>query len=96
MLGLHYVVSSAIVDISIGRLPFFFLSFFFGWFVLGFQSVFRSVGLGFCLSWNTGLEGGKLVDGEFAVPILAFKSGGGFAAGGWDLLLAVCEKLDWV
>lgn len=74
MLGLHYVVSSAIVDISIGRLPFF--TFFFGWFVLGFQSVFRSVGLGFCLSWITGLEGRKLVDGEFAVPILALRAAG--------------------
>lgn len=72
MLGLHGGVSSATVDISIGRLPLCF--FFFPWvgiLALGFQSVFRSVGLGFCLSWITGLEGRKLVDCEFAVPILA-------------------------
>lgn len=71
MLGLHGRVSSATVDISIGRLP---LCIFFSWvgfLALGFQSVFRSVGLGFCLSWITGLEGRKLVDCEFAVPILA-------------------------
>ena len=74
MLGLHGGVCSAIVDISIGRLPLCFAFFFFSWFgflALGFQSVFRSVGLGFCLSWITGLEGRKLVDCEFAVPILA-------------------------
>jgi len=72
VLGLHGGVSSATVDISIGRLPLcFFFSRWVGILALGFQSVFRSVGLGFCLSWITGLEGRKLVDCEFAVPILA-------------------------